>query len=65
MTQHPHIAGAANVNWAPRANSATPLDIRAVMAWRALAALDERMLRDIGLTRTDVQVEVEKRYWER
>ncbi len=32
---------------------------------RALAALDGRMLRDIGLTRTDVQVEVEKRIWER
>jgi uncharacterized protein YjiS (DUF1127 family) len=46
--------------------------LRALLTWyvrererRALAALDARMLHDIGLTRADVQVEVEKRPWER
>lgn len=28
-----------------------------------LAALNDRMLRDIGLTRTDVRIEIEKPFW--
>jgi uncharacterized protein YjiS (DUF1127 family) len=28
-----------------------------------LAALNDRMLRDIGLTRTDVWIEIEKPFW--
>ena len=42
----------------------------AVAAWRArgheraaLATLDDRALRDIGLTRAETWVEVEKPYW--
>jgi uncharacterized protein YjiS (DUF1127 family) len=30
---------------------------------RALAALDDRMLKDIGLTRADVTVEFDKPFW--
>jgi uncharacterized protein YjiS (DUF1127 family) len=30
---------------------------------RTLAALDERMLKDIGLTRADVATESEKPFW--
>ena len=43
---------------------------RRLIRWREtrrqrqhLAALDDRMLRDIGLSRSDVQVEVEKPFW--
>lgn len=41
-----------------------------LVAWRAragqrrrLAELDDRMLRDIGLTRADVRMELEKPFW--
>jgi uncharacterized protein YjiS (DUF1127 family) len=30
---------------------------------RALEALDERMLKDIGLTRCDVEAEISRPYW--
>ena len=32
---------------------------------RQLHALDDRMLKDIGLTRADVEYEVQKRFWMR
>lgn len=32
---------------------------------RQLHALDDRMLKDIGLTRADVEHEVQKRFWTR
>lgn len=31
---------------------------------RHLAALDERLLKDIGLTRADVEGEVSRRFWD-
>lgn len=31
---------------------------------RALARLDDRMLRDIGISRSDVEQEVEKPFWQ-
>jgi uncharacterized protein YjiS (DUF1127 family) len=30
---------------------------------RALGMLDERLLRDIGLSRADIEVETSKRFW--
>lgn len=31
---------------------------------RALARLDDRLLRDIGLTRADVEAETSRRFWD-
>ncbi len=46
--------------------------LRTLAAWRdrsrqrrVLAELDERMLRDIGVTRADIAWEVNKSFWQR
>ncbi|MCC7046440.1 MAG: DUF1127 domain-containing protein [Alphaproteobacteria bacterium] len=44
--------------------------VRVLLAWqqrarerRALAAMDEHMLHDLGLTRVDIMIELDKPFW--
>jgi uncharacterized protein YjiS (DUF1127 family) len=37
---------------------------RRVAERRMLASLDDRMLKDLGLSRSDVQHEIRKRFWQ-
>ena len=71
MPTHQLIAPRAYTTWRPR-HETPPLVAGCLMIkrWiertrqrRALASLDDAMLRDIGITRADVARECEKPFW--
>ncbi len=69
------LAGAARGAAPDRLGPAAPITMSALdllSTWferarqrRHLHALDDRMLKDIGLTRADVEFEVQKHFWMR
>jgi uncharacterized protein YjiS (DUF1127 family) len=67
-TSHATLAGAMVVPAAPRASAATLVE--GVLAWlervrqrRHLGELSDHMLKDIGLSRADVESEIAKPFW--
>lgn len=66
---HPSFT-TAGLTFGPRARIALTLLADSLSAWRervsqrrALGRLDDRLLRDMGLTRADVEQEVSKPFW--
>ena len=56
--------------WFPATKRAFGRAIATLLSWverararRMLAALDDRMLRDVGLSRADIEHEIEKPFW--
>jgi uncharacterized protein YjiS (DUF1127 family) len=64
------VASAVRIDVRSRRPGGLAFFVETVLAWqdrmrqrRHLAGMEERMLRDIGLTRADVTVEAEKPFW--
>jgi uncharacterized protein YjiS (DUF1127 family) len=70
LTSKCSLAGAAAPRRERRAGPIATLLLDLLSSWlrrarerRALQGLDDGMLKDIGLTRADIEFEVHKRFW--